>query len=149
MNLSSPAFTNNGHVPPIYSCRSQGISPPLTFDDVPDGTKSLALTVDDPDAPKGDFVHWVVWNIPAGASGLSANVEAVSTLSDGTRQGKNGAGATGYHSLCPPSGTHHYYFRIYALDIKLSLPDTTTMADLLSAMKGHVLAQGELVGLFP
>ena len=141
VNLTSPAFANNGDIPSKYTCQGLGINPSLTIGDLPMGTVSLALIVDDPDAPKGGFDHWVVWNIPPTTSTIDENSKP------GT-EGKNGAGETAYKGPCPPNGKHHYHFRIYALDAKLKLPDGANKAQLLAAMNGHILGRGELIGLY-
>jgi len=124
------------------------MSPPLTWDQVPEGTQSLALISDDPDAPMGTWVHWVMWNIPADAMQLLDNVPPDAELPNGSCQGITDFGRRGYGGPAPPSGVHRYYFKIYALDTVLDLPDTTTKADLLEAMEGHILAQAQLMGKY-
>ena len=146
--LTSPAFQEGGMIPAIYTCDGSDISPPLTWNDVPEGTESLALISDDPDAPMGTWVHWVMWNIPEDAIQLSDNVPPDAELPDGTRQGITDFGRRGYGGPAPPRGVHRYYFKLYALDTALDLPDSTTKADLLEAMAGHILAQAQLVGKY-
>ena len=148
MEIRSPAFARNSPIPAVHTCDGEDVSPPLTFAGVPQGTRSLALLADDPDAPAGTWVHWVAWNIPAGAASLPGNVLKKDRLPDGTRQGINDFGRAGYGGPCPPSGTHRYFFRLYALDTTLDLPATTTRSDLDRAMKGHLLAQAETLGTY-
>ena len=148
LSISSTAFAAGASIPAVYSCKGQSISPPLAWNDPPGGTKSFALIADDPDAPIGTFVHWVIYNIPASSRGLPEAVPMGAQLADGTQQGKNGAGASGYMGPCPPSGTHRYFFKLYALDAAVSLSSGAGKDDLLKAMQGHILAQGELMGTF-
>jgi Raf kinase inhibitor-like YbhB/YbcL family protein len=137
--IKSPAFGNNNFIPSKYSCNGININPELVISDIPKEAKSLALVVDDPDAPNV-FDHWVMWNIP-----IQHRIEENSAPG---AQGKNGKGENKYTGPCPPSGTHHYHFRIYALDAKLDLPVNIDKKMLLNAMDGHILALGELIGLF-
>lgn len=143
MKLTSPIFTDNQHLPVKFTCDGTGLNPPLNFAEVPKKTKTLALIMDDPDAPSGTFVHWVVWNIPAGTAGLEET-----GLPDNTLVGKNTTGQNNYVAPCPPAGTHRYIFKLYALDAVLNLPPATDKAGLEQAMKKHLLAQTELVGLY-
>lgn len=148
LDLTSDAFSYGRPIPPAFTCDGANTSPPLHWRGVPRNAKSLALSIFDPDAPHGGFVHWVIYDIPANAPGLEANVPAQPKLSDGTEQGKNGTGQVGYHGPCPPSGTHHYYFRLYALNNKPNLPPGASLAQLNQAMRGHVIAQGQLMGTY-
>lgn len=148
LSLSSTAFAAGAFIPAVYSCTGRSISPPLIWSNAPTGTKSFALIMDDPDAPIGTFVHWVIYNIPASSKGLPEAVPANGQLADGSVQGSNGAGRAGYTGPCPPSGTHRYFFKLYALDIVLSLSSRASKDQLLKAMQGHILAQGELMGTF-
>jgi len=142
LKVSSTAFANNSAIPMKYSCEGEEVSPPLSISDIPDGAKTLAIIVHDPDAPRaGGFTHWVVWNIDVADKTLPENFK-------GAQQGLNGAGQTGYKGMCPPTGTHHYHFMVYALDTKLSIDPKTDKAGLEKGMQGHILAQGELVGLY-
>ena len=143
LRISSTAFGNNKKIPDVYTCNDQGISPPLTFENVPENAKSLALILDDPDAPSGTFTHWLIWNIPANLTGIDEN-----SVPDGGVQGKNSDGETGYTPPCPPYGTHRYYFKLYALDTMLKLPPGSDKKALSEAMKGHIIAQTEYVGLY-
>ena len=148
MKITSLAFVNNGMIPAKYTCDGEDISPPLQWDGIPDGTKSFALICDDPDAPMGTFVHWVLYNLPAETKELAENIPADKELSNGARQGTTDFRRIGYGGPCPPSGTHRYFFKIYSLDTKLDLPAGATKSQLLKAMEGHILGQGELVGKY-
>ncbi len=148
LTISSAAFASGQSIPSKYSCVGREVSPPLTWSGAPANTKSFALIVDDPDAPGGTWVHWVMYNIPAATNSLPEAVQAGGQLSDGSLQGKNSYGNLGYNGPCPPSGTHRYFFKLYALDAMLSLSSGASKQQLLSAMQGHILAQGELMGTF-
>jgi Raf kinase inhibitor-like YbhB/YbcL family protein len=148
MKLASSAFDAKGLIPVKYTCDGEDISPPLIWDEVPTGTQSIALIVDDPDAPGQTFVHWVVYDIPATVRQLPEQIAAVETLFNGGVQGKNDFGKFGYGGPCPPSGIHRYFFKLYALDQKLGLPAGATKNQILTAMKGHVLATVELIGRY-
>lgn len=143
MKFTSPAFEYNGAVPSLYTCDGRNLNPPLQCADYPAGTKSLAIIMDDPDAPSGDFVHWVVWNIAPALDCFQAGVAPT-----GSVEGMNDFSRTGYGGPCPPSGTHRYHFRLYALDTTLDLPTSTTKQDLLKAMEGHILGQALLIGTY-
>jgi len=163
LQVSSAAFEPGSEIPVQYSCQGANLSPPLEWSGVPEGTQSLALVVDDPDSEPPGFVHWVIYNIPATATGLPEGVPAEATLPDGTRQGSNDfalfadegqtfpGGApinrVGYDGPCP-GDTHRYVFRLYALDAVLDLPAEATKADLLLAIEGHVLGEAELTGVY-
>lgn len=141
--ITSPAFAQKGAIPERYTCDGQDISPPLQIGNVPEKAKSLALIVDDPDAPAGTWVHWVVWNVPPQTREIRENglpAEAAQGLNDWNRNR--------YGGPCPPSGIHRYYFRLYALDTTLNLAATTGKGALLRAMQGHVIAQAELMGTY-
>jgi len=140
VTVQSTAFSSNGFIPAKYTCSGSNINPPISIKDIPAGTKSLALILDDPDAPKGTFVHWVMWNIP-----VQNRIEENSAPGI---QGKNGKGENSYTGPCPPSGTHRYHFKVYALDTKLDLPASTDKDGLIRAMAGHALGMGELTGLY-
>ena len=148
MELKSSVFEAGGMIPKKYTCDGPDVSPPLSWSDVPVGTKSLALIADDPDAPMGTWVHWVAWNIPANARALEEDVPKRDTLPNGMKQGTTDFRRIGYGGPCPPSGTHRYLFKLYALDTTLNLPPGTTKKDLEKAMQGHVLAQTELMGKY-
>jgi hypothetical protein len=148
MELKSSAFTAGGMIPKKYTCDGPDASPPLSWSDVPAGAKSLALIADDPDAPMGTWVHWVAWNIPPNASGLEEGVPKKDSLPNGMKQGTTDFRSIGYGGPCPPSGTHRYFFKLYALDTSLNLPPSTTKKDLEKAMQGHLLQQVELMGKY-
>ena len=148
MEITSPAFSPGALIPPKHSCDGADVSPPLSFSGIPAGTRSLALISDDPDAPVGTWVHWVAWNLPADTRSLEDGVPKKETLASGVKQGTNDLGRAGYGGPCPPSGTHRYYFRLYALDTTLNLPVNATKKDLEKAMQGHILAQAELMGKY-
>lgn len=144
----SSAFEEGGMIPHKYTCDGEDVSPPLSWTGTPEGTKMIALINDDPDAPVGTWVHWVIFNIPASVRELPEDVPPQKELKDGARQGRNDFGRIGYGGPCPPRGTHRYYFKIYALDAVLSLPAGATKAELLMAMEGHIVAQGQLMGRY-
>lgn len=148
ISVSSSAFKEGGMIPAKYTCDGNDLSAPLAWTGIPEGTKSIAVISDDPDAPVGTWVHWVMWNIPASAVGLEEGVPTKSQLPDGSRQGVSDFGRPGYGGPCPPSGTHRYYFKVYALDTMLELPSNARKADLVKAMKGHILAEGQLMGKY-
>jgi Raf kinase inhibitor-like YbhB/YbcL family protein len=148
MELKSPAFAAGADIPAKHTCDGPDVSPPLSWTDPPAGTRSFALVADDPDAPAGTWVHWVAWNIPPGARSLAEGLPKRGSLPDGTKQGTTDFGRVGYGGPCPPSGTHRYFFRLYALDSPLPLPEGAARDDLDRALKGHVLAQGELMGRY-
>ncbi len=152
LSLTSPVFAHNGEIPRIHTCQGKDIAPALRWGDLPAGTKSLALIVDDPDvpdpaAPKREWVHWVLYNIPASAEGLPEAVSAA-RLPAGTREGKNDWDRTGYGGPCPPIGRHRYFHKLYALDAVLPDLREPTKAALLEAMQGHVLGKVELIGTY-
>ena len=148
MQIASQAFEAGGMIPAKYTCDGPDLSPPLRWADPPAGTQSYALIADDPDAPVGMWVHWVLWNIPADASGLEENLSKSASLPNGAKQGTTDFRRIGYGGPCPPSGTHRYFFKLYALDTMLELPSSTTKRDLEGAMQGHILGQAELVGKY-
>lgn len=146
--IRSPAFPAGDPIPPQFSCEGENISPPLEWSEPPAGTAAFALIADDPDAPGGTWVHWVLFNLPLDRRGLPAAIPTDGDLSDGGLQGSNSAGRTGYTGPCPPSGTHHYFFKLYALDTELGLPAGASKAELQEAMAGHVLDQAETLGTY-
>ena len=149
MKLTSSAFAANSRIPVRYTCDGANISPPLAWAGAPAGTKSFTLIMDDPDARPDTWVHWVIYDLPATAHDLPENVPKQKELASGARNGVNGEPKIGYEGPCPPPGpVHNYHFKFYALDTKLGLAAGATKADVEKAMKGHVLAGGELVGLF-
>ncbi len=148
IKIQSTAFEEGGMIPPKYTCDGENISPPLSWNSVPEDTKCIALISDDPDAPMGTWVHWVVFNLSPDIKGLPEGVPHGEILESGAKQGKTDFGKTGYGGPCPPSGTHRYYFKIYALDTEINLEAGITKAQLLKAMEGHILAQGQLMGKY-
>jgi len=146
--LESTSFISSGFIPSKYTCDGENVSPPLKWSNPPVNTKCFALISDDPDAPSGDWVHWVIYNIPPGNRNLPENVRPDKKLPDGTLQGINDFGKTGYGGPCPPSGIHRYFFRIYALDTELKSDVQYTKKSLLKAMEGHVLGEGILLGKY-
>jgi len=146
--ITSTAFKHEGMIPIQYTCDGADISPQLAWSNVPESTKSFALICDDPDAPVGDWVHWVMFNIPSETRELKEKIANDAVLPDGVRHGTNDFGKYGYGGPCPPGGTHRYYFKLYALDSMLVLKDKVTKKDLLEAMKGHILGQTELMGKY-
>ena len=148
MEISSPAFKAGESIPSKYSCDDLDVSPPLIWKNVPEGTESLALICDDPDAPSGTFVHWVLYNLPPDAGSFEENVPKKDKLGNGALQGKNDFGRLGYGGPCPPSGTHRYYFKLYALDSMLEEKQGMTKKELLKAMETHVLEEIQLMGRY-
>ncbi len=146
--LRSAAFDAGEPIPQRYSCDGQDVSPPLSWNDPPPGTASLALIMDDPDAPGGTWMHWVLYDLPPETRGLPESVPALDELPAGGRHGENSWGRRDYGGPCPPSGTHRYFFKLYALDALLDLPVGVTAEQLAAAMEGHVLAQAELMGTY-
>lgn len=147
MKLTSPAFAADGSIPVAYTCDGRGVNPPLEISDIPAGTKSLVLIMEDPDVPRnlrpdGLFIHWLAWNIPPDTAVIPENSEPAGVV------GKNTAGRIGYTGPCPPDGSHRYFFRLYALSTELLLASTAGKADVLHAMQHNILAQGELMGRY-
>ncbi len=143
MKLTSTAFETNGPIPSQYTCDGQNVSPQLVIGEVPPVAKSLALIVDDPDAPAGDWVHWLVWNIDPKTAEI-----AEGTVPPGAVQGRTDFGNNRWGGPCPPSGVHHYQFKLYALDATLDLPENTAKKDLEKAMEEHTVEQFTLVGTY-
>jgi Raf kinase inhibitor-like YbhB/YbcL family protein len=149
LTLKSGVFAEGATIPRKYTCDGDDVSPPLTWTGVPDGTQSIALICDDPDAPMGTWVHWVLWGIPGNVPSLPEGVAKSATVAGGIKQGLNSWPKVGYNGPCPPPGNpHRYFFKLYALDAVLDLPENTNKAALERAMKGHVLAQGQYMGTY-
>jgi Raf kinase inhibitor-like YbhB/YbcL family protein len=148
LELSSAAFGPGKPIPVKYSCDGADISPPLQWTEPPEGTQSFALIADDPDAPVGTWVHWVLYNLPANTRSLPEAVPPDAVLSADGRHGENGWKRLGYGGPCPPSGTHRYFFRLYALDSALDLDPGADAGQVRQAMEGHILAEGELMGTY-
>jgi Raf kinase inhibitor-like YbhB/YbcL family protein len=143
LSISSPAFENNDNIPSRFTCQGQDVNPHLVIRNIPPGTVSLALIVDDPDAPVGIWVHWVMWNIGAKTMEIGEN-----SVPAGCVQGRNDWKRNSYGGPCPPSGTHRYFFRLYALNTDLRINPNSTADDLKKAMKGSIIEEAELVGLY-
>ena len=148
MKLTSPAFDPNQLIPSQYTCDGEDISPPLYWDEPPEATQSFALICDDPDAPGKTWVHWIVYNLPSSTRSLPENVSATTTPLSESFQGKNDFKQLNYGGPCPPSGTHRYFFKLYALDSNLELKSGATKAQVEAAMKGHLLAVAQLMGRY-
>jgi Raf kinase inhibitor-like YbhB/YbcL family protein len=149
MKLTSKGFGDGQPIPARFTCDGADISPPLEWSGAPAGAKSFALICDDPDAPMGTWVHWVLYGLPAGTNSLPEKTPKDDTLPNGARQGINDFQRTGYGGPCPPPGKpHHYHFKLHALDIELTLKARATKRDLLKAMKGHILAEAWLTGIY-
>lgn len=142
-SLTSPFFKEGDPIPARFTCKGKNINPELLIAGIPEDAKTLALIMHDPDAPSGDFKHWVMWNIPANADTIAEN-----SVPLGASEGTTSFDATKYGGPCPPSGTHHYIFELYALDTSLDLPAVTTADDLRKAMEGHILGETKLTGTF-
>ena len=149
MKISSPAFAEGEPIPALYTCEGSDISPPLQWSGVPAGASSLALVCDDPDAPMGTWVHWVVYHLPPQARGLPEATPCSESLPDGSLQGITDFERVGYGGPCPPpGGAHRYFFKLYALDTRPELPPGATKAQLIKAMDDHILDQCQLIGTF-
>ena len=143
MQISSPAFATNTPLPKKYSCDGEGINPPLVFSDIPSAAKSLAIIVDDPDAPRGTFTHWIIYNMP-----VTTTIIAENSVPHDSVQGKTSLGRAGFIGACPPNGTHRYIFTLYALDMLLPTEQVFDKQGITDAMKGHNVASAQLVGLY-
>ncbi|MGE5797263.1 MAG: YbhB/YbcL family Raf kinase inhibitor-like protein [Ignavibacteria bacterium] len=148
INITSAAFENGEFIPAKYTCDGANISPPLSWNGIPEGTKTLALIADDPDAPGHTFVHWVVFNIPAHEKELQEGVTPTRNIPEEVLMGTNDFGHIGYGGPCPPPGTHRYFFKIYALNSAIHLEAGATKNQVLKAMEKHILGQGELMGRY-
>lgn len=143
MKITSSSFAHNQNIPPKYTCDGENINPPLQFSDIPADAKSLVLISDDPDAPMGTWVHWILWNIDPKTTEI-----AEKSVPAGAIEGTTSFGETCYGGPCPPSGVHRYFFKLYALDTKLDLPISAKKEDLKKAMQQHILASAEMIGLY-
>ena len=148
LEVTSSAFSNGGMIPTKHTCDGKDISPPLAWSKLPAGTKSLTIIADDPDAPSRTWVHWVIYNIPPTLQSVPEAVPQKDTVLGGAKQGITDFRTIGYGGPCPPGGTHRYFFRVYALDKEVTLPPGSKKDDVLKAMEGHILAQGELMGKY-
>jgi len=143
MQISSPVFDNNTSIPVKYTCDGQDINPPLIISGILENAESLVLIMDDPDSPSGNFLHWIVWNIPPLITQILENSKV-----EGAVEGKNDFGKIGYGGPCPHQGEHHYHFRLFAIDQKLSLENGATREDVEKALEGHIIESCELIGLY-
>jgi Raf kinase inhibitor-like YbhB/YbcL family protein len=149
LELTSSAFNEGQPIPMKYTCDGEDISPPLTWRGIPETANSIALICDDPDAPSGTWVHWVLYDLPANLTALNEAVTSAGSIAEGGAQGTNDFKRIGYGGPCPPSGKpHRYFFKLYALDANLGLKQGATKDELVSAMKGHILTQGQLMGTY-
>jgi Raf kinase inhibitor-like YbhB/YbcL family protein len=146
--LLSPEFKNGQAIPRKFTCDGSDVSPKLVWKDAPAGTASFVLLVNDPDAPVGDWVHWVIYNIPASLTHLEEGIPAEKVLADGSLQGRNSWHQVRYGGPCPPGGTHRYFFKLFALDRLLKLDAGAERQEVLRAMQGHILAQAQLIGVY-
>ena len=138
LSLHSIAFSHGGHIPPLYTCEGKDINPPIEISGIPGDAKSLALIMEDPDAPNGTFYHWLMWNIPPQNVINENNTPGIC--------GRNSFNKNNYGGPCPPDGEHRYFFRIFALDTELELPEGSSHSELVNAMEGHILASGDIMG---
>jgi Raf kinase inhibitor-like YbhB/YbcL family protein len=148
IKVKSAVFDEGEPIPTRYTCSGVDVSPPLKWDPLPENTESVALICEDPDAPGGIWTHWVLFNLPRDTMGLSEHVMGREILDNGAIQGMNDFGRVGYGGPCPPGETHRYFYKVYALDVKLDLPPRSTRTELLEAMDGHVLDQGQIMGYY-
>ncbi len=148
IKVTSAAFKEGQPIPRQYTCDGVNVSPPLEWSGVPKNAKTIAIIADDPDAPAGTWVHWVLYNLPAENIGFVENVAVGETLKAGGFQGKNDFGKIGYGGPCPPRGTHRYFFKVYALDAELPLNAGATKADVEKTFEGHLVGQGQLMGTY-
>lgn len=148
LQVTSNAFEAGGTIPARYTADGDDISPPLHWEGLPEGTESVAVIADDPDAPRGTWVHWLAWNLPPDTDTLEEHVPEDEELPRGGVQGTTDFGTVGYGGPAPPSGTHRYFFKVYALDEVLALPSAATKPELEKAMQGHILDKGELMGKY-
>ncbi len=148
MEIISSSFDEGTMIPKKYTCDAIDISPPLKWSKIPDGTKTFAIICDDPDAPMGTWVHWVIYNLPVNINELSEDVPSLEILPNGAKQGRNDFGKIGYGGPCPPGGTHRYYFKVYALTEELNVEAGISKSELLKAMEGHILSEGQLMGRY-
>ncbi|MDD3629870.1 MAG: YbhB/YbcL family Raf kinase inhibitor-like protein [Bacteroidales bacterium] len=146
--VKSNSFSDGGMIPAKYTCDGANISPQLSWDNAPKGTKSFVLICEDPDAPMGTFTHWILYDIPADVHELLENLPKDKILPNGAKQGIADFKKIGYGGPCPPNGTHRYYFKLYALDTLLNLEPGLKKEDILKAMNGHILAQGQIMGKY-
>ncbi len=148
IKIESSVFEEGKPIPQRYTCEGVNVSPPLQWTPLSENTESIAIICEDPDAPGGLWVHWVIFNLPPDTGSLPERVMEREILENGAVQGINDFGNVGYRGPCPPGGTHRYYFKIYALDIEIDLPALITRKELLNAMNGHIIDQGQTMGVY-
>lgn len=148
IKIISPAFAEGGMIPPKYTCDGANISPPLHWENIPNNTETLALTCNDPDTPKGNWIHWLVYNIPPAILFLDENQQTDVKLKNGAIQGLNDFGNIGYGGPCPPRGIHRYFIRLFALNFTIDFTDTMNYTNLIQKMEGHILSEGLLIGRY-
>ena len=148
IKITSSSFEEGGFIPKKYTCDSTNVSPPLEWSGIPGSIKELALICDDPDAPMGTWVHWVLYDLPFNINKLPENAPTDKVLENGTTQGTNDFHKIGYGGPCPPGETHRYFFKIYALDTELNLEPGKTKTELIKSIEGHILAEGQLMGKY-
>ncbi len=148
LSLSSSAFSDGSDLPEKYSCNGDNVSPPLSISDVPEGTQSFVLIMDDPDAPSGTWLHWVLYDLPSSTTEIPENASTKPIWEDGTMQARNSWGDAKYGGACPPDGVHRYFFKLYALDKKLELKKKTKLYKVKKAMKGHILAETKIMAKY-
>lgn len=148
INITSPVFNEGERIPIRYSCNDVNVSPPLDLDEVPEDAESLSIILEDIDAAGGIFTHWIIFNLPGLTRSLPEHIMPRELMDDGSKHGMNSFGLVGYSGPCPPKGTHRYIFKVYALDVKLDLPPLVEREELLQAIKGHIMGEGELKGIF-
>jgi Raf kinase inhibitor-like YbhB/YbcL family protein len=148
LSISSSAFQDGGKLPQQYSCNGENVSPPIEITSIPEGTQSLVLIMDDPDAPSGTWTHWVLYNLPATISAIPEKASTKPVWDDGTMQAKNDWDDARYGGACPPDGIHRYFFKLYALDVKLDLKKKSRLRKVEKAMKGHILAKAKLMAKY-
>ena len=148
ITITSTAFSEGNMIPQEYTCDGEDVSPPLAWHGVPDGATSLALICDDPDAPMGTWIHWVLFDIPAHIRELPAHIPSEKIIQNGAKHGINDFRRLGYGGPCPPGGIHRYYFKLYALDTEINAEAGITKKELLKKMEGHILAEGQLMGRY-
>jgi len=148
IKVKSPVFDEGEPIPTRYTCSGVDVSPPLSWTLLPENTVSIAIICEDPDAPGGLWTHWVIFNLPGDTAGLEEHIMGREILDNGAVQGMNDFGRVGYGGPCPPGGTHRYFYKVYALDMELDLTPRSSRAELLEAMEGHILDQGQIMGYY-
>ncbi|MGO9386869.1 MAG: YbhB/YbcL family Raf kinase inhibitor-like protein [Methanobacterium sp.] len=148
IKIKSKVFEDGEPIPTKYTCSGVDVSPPLEWTSIPEDTESIGIICEDPDAPGGTWSHWIIFNLPADTMSLSEHIMSREIMDNGAIQGLNDFGKVGYAGPCPPKGTHHYYYKIYALDVKLDLPPRTSRKTFLETINGHIIDQGQIMGTY-